>query len=165
MYQTLFQQQEATFKTLANQKRLEIVQLLTNGELPVLAMSDMLGISQTNVSQHLAILRRSGIVTTRRDGHEVYYRLKDQRIAEACRLVRAFLLEHHHVENDVLEGEMDDLYPLVIDPVCGMRLSPTEVADRAELDSGRYYFCARGCKQQFVESPNKYKIEEGVSSE
>ena len=156
MYQTIFQQQEATFKTLANQKRLEIVQLLTNGELPVQAMADMLGISQTNVSQHLAVLRRSGIVATRRDGHEIYYQLKDHRIAQACRLVRAFLLEHHHLDSDVLDADKEALYPLAIDPVCGMRLAMTEVADSYQHKGEEYYFCASGCMQQFSNSPEKY---------
>ncbi len=156
MYQSAFRQQEAVFKTLASQKRLEIVQLLTHEELPVKSMADMLGISQTNTSQHLAVLRGSGIVATRRDGHEIYYQLKDPRIAQACRLVRAFLLDHNYLDSDVLDTDKETLYPLVVDLVCGMRLALTEVADSYQYEGEEYYFCGSGCMQQFSNNLGKY---------
>jgi DNA-binding transcriptional ArsR family regulator len=68
MYQKLFKLQEDTLKVVANQKRLEIIQLLNNRELPVNEMVEMLGIRQANLSQHLSLLREAKIVTTRRDG-------------------------------------------------------------------------------------------------
>lgn len=158
MYQRLFQYQETVFKTLANQKRLEILQLLTHGELSVSEMVDMLGISQSNISQHLAVLRRSGLVQTRKQGHEVYYQITDRRITEAAALIRQFLLEQQQVGDDVLARDVQTLYPLVQDPVCGMRMSPTEVADHSKVDGTVYHFCASGCRQKFVEDPSRYKV-------
>jgi ArsR family transcriptional regulator len=52
-----------------------------------------LGLPQSNVSQHLAILRERGIVTTRRKGTTIYYSLANPKIGEACDLVREVLAD------------------------------------------------------------------------
>jgi len=41
------------------------------------------------MSQHLAVLRNSGLVLTRRDGNTIYYRLADEKVLEACRLLQS----------------------------------------------------------------------------
>jgi ArsR family transcriptional regulator len=53
-----------------------------------------MGISQANLSQHLAVMRQKGIVTTRRERLNVYYRLSNPKITQACDLMRQVLLEH-----------------------------------------------------------------------
>jgi ArsR family transcriptional regulator len=80
-------------KTLAQPKRLMLIQELRKCEKSVSQLSSNLNISQPNVSQHLSILRKRGIVTTRRDGATVYYRLSSPRIGQACDLVHGFLTE------------------------------------------------------------------------
>jgi ArsR family transcriptional regulator, arsenate/arsenite/antimonite-responsive transcriptional repressor len=50
-------------------------------------------IAKPNLSQHLAILRRNGLVTTRRSGTTIYYRLAHPRITEACTIMRGVLLD------------------------------------------------------------------------
>jgi len=89
----LFEIQAEVCKTLAQPKRLMLVHELRTGEKSVGQLSSILGISQPNVSQHLSILRKRGIVITRRDGATVYYRLSSPRIGEACDLVHSFLTE------------------------------------------------------------------------
>ncbi|MFH1663168.1 MAG: metalloregulator ArsR/SmtB family transcription factor [Chloroflexota bacterium] len=89
----LFEIQAEVCKTLAQPKRLMLVHELRTGEKSVGQLSSTLGISQPNVSQHLSILRKRGIVTTRREGATVYYRLSSPRIGEACDLVQKFLTE------------------------------------------------------------------------
>lgn len=153
MYERLFQLQEEILKTLANQKRLEILQLLNSRELTVTEMVEMLGISQTNLSQHLSVLRRLRLVTTRKEGLFVYYRLSDRRIAIIIKELREFLKTQYANEPEVAEiGALDrkDIYPLVKDPICGMRMSPSEVVESAEVGSERYYFCASGCRTKFL---------------
>jgi ArsR family transcriptional regulator len=54
-------------------------------------MAKELGISQSNVSQHLTIMRSKGVVLTRAAGREVYYRLAVPEVARACELVRSAL--------------------------------------------------------------------------
>lgn len=166
MYEQLFKHQEEVFKVIANQKRLEIIQLLTHGELSVNQMVNMLGISQSNVSQHLGLLRHVNIVQTRKEGKTIFYSLTDARIAEACSLIRQFLVSQSRIENtDILEQDSVALYPLIHDPVCGMRMSASEVAEQYVHEGTIYYFCAGGCRQQFVDSPSSYvtkPIKQGV---
>lgn len=64
-------------KALSNEKRLTIVCNLKKGELSVGALEDIVGLSQSALSQHLARLRRDGIVKTRRDAQTIFYSIKD----------------------------------------------------------------------------------------
>jgi len=60
-------------KSLSNRHRLLIVCQLINGERSVGELAEFLDIRDTTVSQHLALLRKDGIVTTRRDGQTIWY--------------------------------------------------------------------------------------------
>ena len=75
------------YKILANSKRLEILNLLREQEMPVEALVKELGISKANVSQHLALLRYAKLVTVRREGLNGYYNIIDPRIVEPCRIL------------------------------------------------------------------------------
>ena len=75
------------YKILANPKRLEILNLLKKGELPVEQMLKTTGLSKANLSQHLALLRHNGLVHTRRQGLNVFYRIVDPRIVEPCKIL------------------------------------------------------------------------------
>lgn len=89
----LFQHQASICKTLADAKRLMILHELRDSEASVGQLVSSLGLSQSNVSQHLAILRERGIVTTRREGTTIYYKLANPKIGEACDLVREVLAD------------------------------------------------------------------------
>ena len=65
------------FRALGDETRLRIIALLAHGELCVCHLQDALGLPQPTVSRHLAYLRRSGLVSTRRDGLWVHYRLAE----------------------------------------------------------------------------------------
>ncbi len=65
--------------------RLRILEVLAGGERCVCDIQAEVGEQQSNVSKHLAILRRSGILTARREGGRVIYRIRDGRIPEALR--------------------------------------------------------------------------------
>jgi ArsR family transcriptional regulator len=79
--------QASLCKSLSDPKRLRIIQLLRGGEKTVNELTAILGIKQSNASQHLAVLRKIGIINPRKEGNTVYYRLAHPRIAEACDLV------------------------------------------------------------------------------
>ncbi len=64
-------------KTLANEMRMSILCLLCEGEMSVGELNKHLDLSQSALSQHLAVLRKNGIVATRRESQVVYYRLGD----------------------------------------------------------------------------------------
>lgn len=167
MYERLFQLQEEILKTIANQKRLEILQLLKQKELTVSEMVDMIGLPQANLSQHLSVLRKLRIVSTRKEGLHVYYHLTDERIALVIKELREFLKSQYAHEPEIAHiSSLDSrsMYPIVRDPVCGMRLSIHEAGDSAQFNSEDYYFCAVGCKDKFTASPNHYiKARKGVT--
>ena len=79
----------AVGKALADPKRLCVLESLAAGELSVSDLSVRVGCQVPNMSQHLAVLRSAGLVSTRRDGSTVLYRLSDPRILEAYRLIRS----------------------------------------------------------------------------
>ena len=73
-----------TYKLLANEKRLEILNNIKFEEKRVEELVKILGVSKANVSQHLALLRHAGIVQTRRDGLNIYYKIVDPEIIKPC---------------------------------------------------------------------------------
>jgi ArsR family transcriptional regulator, virulence genes transcriptional regulator len=93
MKKEVFELQAEICKTLANPKRLEIIASLKEGELSVGELVQRLGISKANVSQHLAVLRQRKVVTSRRDGVNIFYRINNPKIVDACALMKAVLLE------------------------------------------------------------------------
>ena len=96
----------ALFKTLSEPVRLRIVYLLLEtGELCVCDLVETLGLSQSVVSRHLAYLRNNGLVSTRREGVWVYYR-----IVEGC---CEPLFDHIHQCGDDNEEMQADLTRLI----------------------------------------------------
>lgn len=93
-------------ETLANPKRLEVLDLLRSGEKTVGELADKAHILQPNLSQHLALLRERGIVTTRRDGVKVYYSIAHPKILQACDLIRQVLYERVGKEGVLIKSSM-----------------------------------------------------------
>ena len=88
-----FEMQADICQALANPKRLQVLDLLKGGELSVGEMMKAMGIQKANLSQHLAVMRQKGIVSARREGTTVYYRLARPRITEACAVMREVLMD------------------------------------------------------------------------
>ncbi len=140
--------EEEVFKVMANQKRLEIILLLDKRELNVSQMIAMLGLRQANLSQHLALLKHQDLVSVRKKGRESYYRLTDDSIAQSIRLIRDLLRKQQRIDTIIDE---DALFPIVTDPICGMRFSAPKAVDYIATEEGNaFYFCASGCKQTFL---------------
>lgn len=77
----------------SNPKRLEIINVLREGEKTVNELAEAMGLPKANVSQQLAILRDKGILATRREGQRIYYRLAYPKMLKAYDLLREVLLE------------------------------------------------------------------------
>jgi ArsR family transcriptional regulator, virulence genes transcriptional regulator len=90
---TIYQLQAEISKTLAHPLRLAILHNLKSGERTVNQLTQTIGASQSNISQHLAILRQRQIVKTRKDGTNIYYRVASPKISQACDMVREVLIE------------------------------------------------------------------------
>ena len=84
--------QAEVLKVLANPTRLEILHRLADGPLEVGRLAEAIGTTQPNASQHLAVLRSSGLVEAQRHGREMRYSLTDLDVIVACGLMRGVLL-------------------------------------------------------------------------
>ncbi|MBI2296915.1 MAG: winged helix-turn-helix transcriptional regulator [Betaproteobacteria bacterium] len=82
------EQASRALKAMAHPLRLKILCVLGNQELSVQDIVDCVGTSQSNISQHLAILREKGVLRTRRDADRVYYRVGDQRTLTLIGMMR-----------------------------------------------------------------------------
>ena len=111
--QTLFARFAEVAKSLGHTHRLELLEQLAQGERNVEVLADRTGLSIANASQHLQQMRRAGLVTNRRDGKFVYYRLADdavldllaaprriaeRNVAEVERVVRSYFNERDNLE-------------------------------------------------------------------
>lgn len=80
--------QAVVLKALANAKRLEVLTNLQKKELSVGALEEKVGLSQSALSQHLAVLRKAGIVKTRRDAQTIYYSLDGTLVKDILHLLK-----------------------------------------------------------------------------
>jgi ArsR family transcriptional regulator len=82
-------------KTLSHAKRLEILNILRNKEMNAGEIVARMKVPKANVSQHLGVMRNAGILETRRNGTNIYYRISNPKVNKACDLMREVLLEQH----------------------------------------------------------------------
>ncbi len=75
------------FRVLADASRLRLLNLLMQGEASVQDLVETSGLAQTNVSRHLGLLRREGLVARTRDGNRALYRIADPSVEKLCELV------------------------------------------------------------------------------
>lgn len=109
----LFHQFARIGKALASPNRLELLEFIAQGERTVEALAAVASLSVANTSQHLQQLRQAGLITARKEGQYVYYRLAgddvlvllntlrevaEQRLAEVERLVNSFLTVKDNLE-------------------------------------------------------------------
>jgi DNA-binding transcriptional ArsR family regulator len=100
--------------TLSNPTRLKILALLEKQERKVGELAEIIGVSPSNVSQHLAILSSRGLVRARKQAQTVFYRLSDKRIIQACTLIRSVLLDQMKSHGKVAT-EADPRYAVAVD--------------------------------------------------
>lgn len=83
-------------RLLANEKRLLVLCHLVEGEQGVGALADAVGLSPSALSQHLALLRDSGVVATRRESQAIFYRLADPKAVEVLHLMHRLYCASTH---------------------------------------------------------------------
>ena len=101
---SIFEMQAEICKTLTNPKRIEILNALKTDERTVTDLVNILGASKANVSQHLAVMRHKGILTTRREGVNIFYRVANPKVIEACALMKEVLFEQHAAKKKAVSG-------------------------------------------------------------
>jgi rhodanese-related sulfurtransferase len=111
----LFDEFARAAKALASGRRIELVDVLANGERTVEALAGEVGLSVANTSQHLQILRQAGLVTSRRQGTSIHYRLAGPEVFELWRALRTLaasrLAEVERLAAAYL-GSRDELQPV-----------------------------------------------------
>lgn len=98
---SLFQLHAEICKTFSSPIRLEIISKLRDGKKSVNEIADLTGVRQATVSQHLSLLRQRGVVTTKREGINVYYEVANPKITQACDLMREVLFENIALMNQI----------------------------------------------------------------
>jgi rhodanese-related sulfurtransferase len=111
----LFDEFARAAKALASGRRIELLDVLANGERTVEALAGEVGLSVANTSQHLQILRQAGLVSSRRAGTSVHYRLAAPEVFELWRTLRSLaagrLAEVERLTAAYL-GSRDELQPV-----------------------------------------------------
>ena len=85
-----------SLKAMSHPLRLKILCTLGDEEVSVQEIVEHVGTSQSNISQHLAILRDKGILASRKDANRVYYRVSDSRTLKLIGMMREVFCSHGH---------------------------------------------------------------------
>src|SRR3990172_6547180 len=97
----VFEAVAAYFSMLSEPTRLRIMHAICEREMTVSEIVEVLGATQTNVSRHLGLMHRSGVLARRKDGNKVYYGVADVAMVDVCRSVC-----------NRIAGQMDERKPL-----------------------------------------------------
>ncbi len=141
----IFVLESQIYSCLAHPKRLEILHLLSQGSKTVMELVKITKVSQSNVSQHLAMLKKMNLVVCEKDAQHRVYQLRSKEIEQVFAGTRNLLMQSLGVE------EIEDLnrLQLHVDPVCGIELTVKAAAGSIMHNHHRYYFCGFGCEKQF----------------
>src|SRR6266571_7384515 len=101
----LYQAKAEFFKTLGHPARIRVLELLSEREHAVSELLPEIGIEPAHLSQQLAVLRRAGLVVTRKEGSTVFYALTSPQVADLLTVARRILTE-------VLAGQVELLADL-----------------------------------------------------
>ncbi|TCN32931.1 ArsR family transcriptional regulator [Kribbella orskensis] len=92
------------FKTLGHPARIRVLELLSEREMSVGEILPEVRLEASNLSQQLAVLRRAGLVTTRKEGSAVYYSLTSPHVAELLAVARVILTSVLTDQTELLDG-------------------------------------------------------------
>jgi DNA-binding transcriptional ArsR family regulator len=92
------------FRALAEPTRIKLLDRLREGEATGLELTGLLGTSQQNVSKHLGLLQRNGIVARRKEGNFTYYRLADESVFSLCEVVCTGLQRRSELLRAAVQG-------------------------------------------------------------
>jgi ArsR family transcriptional regulator len=108
MLQSLRQFKAEIFQALGHPTRVAIVEYLRVGEISVGQLCEKLGIEQANASQHLAVLRSKHIVETRKEGNQIFYRLRHPLVGDMLEMMRQYFFDHMNEAMQMLREEKRD---------------------------------------------------------
>jgi len=101
---TIYNLQAEISKTLAHPLRIALLHTLKEEEKTVNELVEILNASQSNISQHLALMRQRQMVKTRKNGSSVYYRVANPKISQACDIMREVLMEQLSQKHEIAKN-------------------------------------------------------------
>jgi ArsR family transcriptional regulator len=90
MQEKLREYKASIFQAMSHPTRIAILEALRDRELSARAIQEKLGVEQANLSQHLAILRNRQIVSSRKDGNQVFYSIRNPMLVEVLDIMRRY---------------------------------------------------------------------------
>lgn len=102
MYRDIPQLKAEFFKAMGHPMRIRVLELLAERERPVSEMLEIIDIEQSHLSQQLGVLRRAGLVDSRRDGSSVTYAMADDRVVQLLSLSREMMIDRYRASQDGL---------------------------------------------------------------
>lgn len=103
----VFELKAELFKALAHPARIRALELLAEGERSVSELQPDVGIESAHLSQQLGVLRRAGLVSTRKQGTTVYYSIKDPLLVDLLAVARELLIASLTESRELL-AELED---------------------------------------------------------
>jgi ArsR family transcriptional regulator len=92
------------FRSLAHPARVRVLEVLAEGERSVGEMQPLVGIELSHLSQQLGVLRRAGLVGTRKEGSSVYYAIRDPELVELLAVAKRVLIHSLTESSELLAG-------------------------------------------------------------
>jgi ArsR family transcriptional regulator len=92
------------FKSLGHPGRVRVLEVLAEGERTVTELVPLVGLEASHLSQQLGVLRRAGVVVSRRDGSAVSYSLASPTVAELLTVAKQFLIDSLSARQELLAG-------------------------------------------------------------
>ena len=99
----IFELHAGVCKALGHPLRIEVIDLLQEKEFCFSDILEVTGGLKSNLSQHLSVMTKKGILKMRREGQCNYYSLSSKKVAQACRLMREVLMDSLKIHQDLLE--------------------------------------------------------------
>jgi ArsR family transcriptional regulator len=99
----IFELHAEVCRALGHPLRIEVIDLLQDKEICFTDILEETGGLKSNLSQHLSVMTKKGILKTRRDGQFTYFSLSSEKVAQACRLMREVLMDSLKKQKDLLE--------------------------------------------------------------
>ena len=93
-------------QVLSHPKRLEAINVLRDGEMSVTELSQKLGLTVGNLSQHLSMMKERHILLTRKEGNMVYYRIANPKLIRCFDMMREMLFEQIRQDAALLEVDV-----------------------------------------------------------
>lgn len=100
----VFEAKAELFKALGHPARVRALEVLAGGERSVSELQPEVGIESAHLSQQLGVLRRAGLVATRKEGTTVYYSIKSKLLVELLAVAKALLISSLSETRDLLAG-------------------------------------------------------------